>query len=267
MIGDPVFRADCARCAGLCCVVPAFARSSDFAIDKPAGTPCPNLEPDRRCRIHEQLRPRGFAGCAVYDCFGAGQLLTQAVFGGRPLDADGALDRRLVAAFPVVRAIQELRSYLHEATAWSSSGALRASLESAAGHLEALTGAHPDELARLEVDELRGQVNPLLVEASRAARRGEPAFAVEHRGADLSGSSLRGRDLRGASLRGTLLLGADLRAADLRRADVLGADLRGAELGGADLRGALFLTRSQLEAARGDGATRLDPWFGRPAHW
>ena len=53
-------RADCSRCAALCCVVPAFAASADFAIDKPAGVPCPNLQPDSRCGIHESLRPRGF---------------------------------------------------------------------------------------------------------------------------------------------------------------------------------------------------------------
>ena len=46
-----------------------------------------------------------------------------------------------------------------------------------------------------------------------------------------------------------------------------GADLRGADLGGADLRGSLFLTQSQLEAARGDPATLLSPARARPAHW
>ena len=51
-------RADCSRCAALCCVVPAFSRSSDFAIDKPAGRPCPNLRSDLRCGIHEHLRDR-----------------------------------------------------------------------------------------------------------------------------------------------------------------------------------------------------------------
>ncbi|HEY6597232.1 MAG TPA: pentapeptide repeat-containing protein, partial [Asanoa sp.] len=34
-------RADCTRCVGLCCVAPAFSASADFAIDKPAGRPCP----------------------------------------------------------------------------------------------------------------------------------------------------------------------------------------------------------------------------------
>ena len=51
-------RADCTRCAGLCCVAPAFAASADFAIDKPAGHACPNLRDDDRCGIHAQLRER-----------------------------------------------------------------------------------------------------------------------------------------------------------------------------------------------------------------
>ncbi len=62
-------------------------------------------------------------------------------------------------------------------------------------------------------------------------------------------------------------MGADLEGADLRAACLLGADLRGARLGGADLRGALFLTRSQLESAVGDVATRLPEHLAAPAHW
>lgn len=75
-------RADCARCMGLCCVAPGFARSADFAIDKPAGTACPNLAADDSCSIHSELRPRGFPGCTTYDCFGAGQQVTQQTYAG-----------------------------------------------------------------------------------------------------------------------------------------------------------------------------------------
>jgi uncharacterized protein YjbI with pentapeptide repeats len=75
-------RADCERCFGLCCVAPAFSASADFAIDKDAGCPCPNLQADFRCAIHDRLRQRGFAGCTVYDCFGAGQKVAQVTFGG-----------------------------------------------------------------------------------------------------------------------------------------------------------------------------------------
>ena len=35
-------------------VAPAFARSADFAVDKPAGTACTNLQADFRCGIHTQ---------------------------------------------------------------------------------------------------------------------------------------------------------------------------------------------------------------------
>jgi hypothetical protein len=50
-------------------------------------------------------------------------------------------------------------------------------------------------------------------------------------------------------------------------ADVIGADFRAADLGGADLTEILFLTQSQLNAARGDGHTRLPSPLVRPTHW
>jgi uncharacterized protein YjbI with pentapeptide repeats len=70
-----------------------------------------------------------------------------------------------------------------------------------------------------------------------------------------------------ANLRGAYLIGADLRGADLRQADLIGADLRDADLRGADLTGALFLTQSQVNAARGDQTTRLPVAVTRPSHW
>ena len=54
-------RADCARCVALCCVAPEFTASADFAINKPAGQPCPNLRADFGCSVHNRLRPAGFS--------------------------------------------------------------------------------------------------------------------------------------------------------------------------------------------------------------
>jgi uncharacterized protein YjbI with pentapeptide repeats len=62
-------------------------------------------------------------------------------------------------------------------------------------------------------------------------------------------------------------VGADLAGADLRLADLTGADLRGANLSGADLSTALFLSRSQVGAARGSATTALPDRIPRPAHW
>lgn len=102
---------------------------------------------------------------------------------------------------------------------------------------------------------------------SELVRAEVPGHRKNHRGADLIGAKLAGANLRGANLRGAYLIGADLRDADLRTADLLGADLRGADVSGADLTGSLFLTQSQVNAARGDLTTRLSPTLGHPPHW
>jgi uncharacterized protein YjbI with pentapeptide repeats len=256
-------RADCSRCTGLCCVVPAFAASADFAISKAAHTPCPNLRTDHRCGIHASLRERGFPGCTVYDCFGAGQLVAQGTFGGRDWRRHPELRGATFAVFPVVRDLQELRYYLTEALDLPTSAPIRAELAAALDRVVAATALPPADLRSVDVAGLRGAANPLLQRASALARPAGP----DHRGADLAGARLRGADLRGASLRGALLLGADLTGADLRGADFTGADLRGADLTGADLTGALFLTRAQLTAARGAATTRLPQHLTHPTNW
>ncbi|WP_030491931.1 pentapeptide repeat-containing protein [Micromonospora chokoriensis] len=262
--GSAQLRADCGRCFGLCCVVPAFAASADFAIDKPAGSPCPNLRADHRCGIHTELRQRGFAGCTVFDCFGAGQQVAQVTFGGRDWrDAPETLPA-MAEAFAVLRPLHELLWYLAEAVALRPPADLRAELERARAETVTLTEGDPTQLRAVDVAAHRDRVNPLLSRASDTARAPQ---GVDRRGAHLLGADLRRVDLRRANLRGALLIGADLRGADLSRADVTGADLRGADLRGTDLRDVLFLHQAQVDAARGDTHTGLPPTLTRPAHW
>ena len=260
-------RADCASCFGLCCVALPFAASADFALDKPAGRQCPNLQTDFRCGIHDRLRESGFAGCTVYDCFGAGQKVSRQTFGGRDWRQDPQTAREMFAVFPVVRQLHELLWYLTEALELVEAAAVHPRLERVLAEVEEISRQDAAALQSLDVGPVRERANLLLLEASEAARAGLPGRRRDHRGADLVGARLRGADLRGASLRGALLLGADLREADLRRADLIGADLRGADLSGADLTGALFLTQPQVHAARGDARTRLPDGLDRPAHW
>ncbi|WP_018215590.1 pentapeptide repeat-containing protein [Salinispora vitiensis] len=266
-VGPEELRADCSRCVGICCVAPAFAASADFAIDKPAGRPCPNLRPDLRCGIHSELRSRGFPGCTVFDCFGAGQRVTQVTFGGRDWRDDQPTARAMFDTFTVVRPLHELLWHLTEALTMELPAPLRAALAEALATTDRLAGGDPESLRSLAVDTHRSGVVPLLAQAADhvRARGGRPG--VDRRGAALLGADLRRVDLRRASLRGAQLVGADLRGADLTGADLTGADLRGADLRGADLSGALFVHQSQLDAARGDRATGLPPQRSRPAHW
>lgn len=256
--------ADCSRCAGLCCVAPAFAASADFAVDKPAGTPCTHLREDFRCGIHTRLRPEGFPGCTVFDCFGAGQRITQDTFGGRTWRESPELAAGQFAVLPVMRQLHEMLWYLAEAATLPAAAALRPAVEEARQETDRLAGSDVAALRSLDVGAHRDRVGALLQQVSDAVRGpGRP----DRRGADLMGRDLRRTELAGASLRGAYLIGADLRGVDLGTADLLGADLRAADVRGADLSSCLFLTQPQLEAARGDDATRLPAGLARPAHW
>ncbi|HEX5333949.1 MAG TPA: pentapeptide repeat-containing protein [Cellulomonas sp.] len=266
-VGPSVLRADCAHCFALCCVALPFTASADFGITKAAGEPCTHLQTDFRCGIHDRLRERGFPGCTAYDCFGAGQKVSQVTFGGRDWRTSQQTATQMFAVFPVVRQLHELLWYLTDALARPAAAALAAPTQQALDETERLSRLPPQDLERLDVAAHRATVNTVLLAVSELVRADVGRPAAQHRGADLMGARLRGADLRGADLRGAYLIGADLRGADLRLADLIGADLRGAELSGADLTGSLFVTQFQLAAARGDGRTRVDPPLTRPAHW
>ena len=237
--------ADCSRCFALCCVAPGFAKSADFAFTKPPAKPCRHLQPDFSCGIHVELRQKGFPGCVVYDCFGAGQRVSQSTFGGvswreRPESAESMFE-----VFGVMRQLHELLWLLDEAAALKEAAPLREEIAAARLATEQLAQGEPHALQSLNVSAHRDEVNGVLRQASELARAPQC----------------------GANLRGASLIGADLRDGRLRGADVTGADLRAANVAGADLMQTLFLSQAQIDAMNGDGATRLPPRARRPAHW
>ncbi|MCP3802090.1 pentapeptide repeat-containing protein [Allokutzneria sp. A3M-2-11 16] len=256
---------DCGNCFGLCCVALAFSASADFAVDKPIGKPCANLRQDFRCGIHNRLRAEGFSGCTVYDCFGAGQKVSQSTFDGEDWRGSADTARKMFEVFPIMRQLHELLWYLTEALAHPATEPMHADLRAMLATTTALTDDNADALAKLDVAAHRQEVNVLLLRASELVRAGFKSRS--RRGADLIGAKLRRADLRGANLRGAYLIGADLRDADLRSADVIGADLRDANVAGAKLADSLFLTQTQVNAALGDTRTTIPAALTRPAHW
>ncbi|MBD8043824.1 pentapeptide repeat-containing protein [Arthrobacter sp. Sa2BUA2] len=266
-------RPDCSNCYALCCTAFGFARSADFAVDKAAGTPCSNLAEDFTCTIHTSLRPRGFTGCTVFDCHGAGQTVSQGYYAGEDWRTHPEVAREMFSTFAAVRQLHEMLWYLAEAVE-------RAFDPDAAGRAEELRDLigrelvkGPPALGALDLPALHERVRALLLEVSAEVRAGYFAEGQQDAGTDLLPSAdLMGRDLRsaslcGADLRGAYLIGADLRGADLAGTDLLGADLRSARLEGADLTRALFLTQPQVNAARGNSNTLLPPVLSRPGHW
>lgn len=268
-------RADCESCFGLCCVSLAFAASADFAVDKSAGQPCHNLQEDFRCGVHTNLVPLGYRGCTVFDCFGAGQKISQQTYEGKDWRLDKQSAKEMFELFPKMWHLHELLWYLSEALMLPATKSIQSELHSMLEETERLTMLPRPDLMIVNVALHRMEVNALLLQTSelvRAEALREMKNPPRHpkkigRGADLMGANLRGANLTGANLRGAYLIAADLRGADLRKADLIGADFRDTDLSGADLSTSVFLTQSQINAAKGDAATKLPSSLIRPPHW
>jgi uncharacterized protein YjbI with pentapeptide repeats len=266
---DSRFRADCERCVGLCCVASEFAASADFAIAKRAGSPCPHLAADHRCSIHDQLRNRGFAGCAVFDCFGAGQHISQITYANVDWrNSPPPVAKEMFESFRIMRHLYELLWHLHEARRWCDPlEPLGVEVERQFAEIDRATRNSPDDLRRIDILATRRAVGESLTQLSAAVRQAASAKLASFRNADLVGKNLAGRDLRRADLVGALLLGCNLQGADLTGADVRGADFRAANLRDARLVDCLFLSQPQLDAAIGNAGTRLPSNRRRPQHW
>ena len=92
-------RADCSRCCGLCCVVPDQLVIQGFGNDKPANIPCLHLAHDHHCAIYERRDSLGYPACASFDCFGAGQWVTEYLFSGADWQESPELAPEMYSAY------------------------------------------------------------------------------------------------------------------------------------------------------------------------
>ncbi|MGJ7921050.1 pentapeptide repeat-containing protein [Neobacillus sp. LXY-4] len=261
---------DCENCFGLCCVALPYAKSADFAFNKDGGVPCQNLQTNYLCSIHNDLRTKGFRGCTAYECFGAGQKVSQLTYQGNDWRNNSILAKEMFAVFPIIQQLHEMLMYIHEALTLGAAKAIHADLKEAFEKTERLTLQSPEFILQINVPDHRTSVNRLLLHTSelvRADYRNKKQPKKVGPGSDLIGAKLKGADLKGANLRGALLIAADLRQADLRMADLIGADFRDADLSGANLTNSIFLTQAQVNAAKGNQNTKLPPSLKMPLHW
>ncbi|WP_068780105.1 pentapeptide repeat-containing protein [Paenibacillus sp. GM2] len=259
---------NCEQCFGLCCVALPYAKSADFAYSKADGVPCRNLGADHRCGIHEHLRDKGFRGCVAYECFGAGQHVSQEIYKGRDWRDSTVLSTEMYAVFPIVQQLHEMLYYLNQALDLAETRTIKNELLNIYELTLSLTRLSPAEILNLDISSHRAMVNPLLIHTSELVRTEHVQRSqdnMSHR--DLIGANLKEANLQGMNLRGALLIAANLNNADLRKADFIGADLRDADLSGANLIGCIFLSQAQVNSAKGNQDTRLPHDLRVPDHW
>jgi hypothetical protein len=130
-------RPDCLHCAALCCVAPPFDATQGFGHDKAAGEACIHLQADDRCGIHASLIASGYPGCAAFDCFGAGQKVTQR-FAGRSWRQAPEDSSAMFAAYARMRALHELLAMAWVASERAADDRARSSLQEVLAGLEQL---------------------------------------------------------------------------------------------------------------------------------
>lgn len=260
--------ADCENCFGLCCVALPYSTSVDFACDKESGIPCPNLQSDYRCKIHQSLREKGFRGCSSYECFGAGQKVSQVTYSGRDWRQNPELANEMFDVFPIMQQLHEMLFYLNEALTFEEAQPIYLELKAAIEETEHLTFLNPKSIIELNVSTHRVKVNELLLKTSELVRAQAPLKKpYKKNGRNFIGAKLRGADLSGGNFSGAILITADLRDSDMRMTDLIGADLRDADLRGANMTESIYLTQAQVNSAKGDHNTKLPKTLRTPAHW
>ena len=164
------YLANCERCFGLCCTALPYAKSADFAVSKEGGIPCSNLQVDYRCRIHNNLRNSGYRGCTVYECYGAGQKVSQDTYNGKSWRDNPKLSREMFTVFPIMQQLYEMLYYLYEALRLQEAKPIYNELQQAHNEIVRLTNQTPHALLELNVQEHRMNVNTLLIQTSELVR-------------------------------------------------------------------------------------------------
>lgn len=253
------YSSDCSKCFALCCVALPYNKSADFPCDKPSGVPCHNLNSNYLCNIHNDLKEKGFNGCVTFECFGAGQHVSQNIFNNTSWK-NNEIKEDMFNVFPIVHQINEMIYYLYECLEYSRNPLIKKYIN----ELEHIIHTDTKTILDFDVIMIRFKISDILTQISESYRHNNKQNN-SHK--DYIGKKLINKNFENQSLRGSMFIASDLRNANLKNTDCLGADFRNADLCNANLKGAIFLTQSQINSAIGNNNTIIPYHLSKPSHW
>lgn len=109
-------KVDCLKCSWLCCTALFFSKMDGFPENKVAGKPCTKLQGNYNCKIHNQLEKLNMKGCIGYDCFGAGQHVTQSIYKGETWKTSKEKSKEIFDVFMVIFQLYQINYFLEEST-------------------------------------------------------------------------------------------------------------------------------------------------------
>ena len=162
-------QSDCERCFGLCCVALPLLPLPILPSTKTAGPLPPSAIRLPMRRAHQPAAAR-HEGCTVYECFGAGQMVSQITYNGRDWRQAPETAKEMFDVFPIMRQLHELLWYLNEALSLQPAHDIHPDLRSSLEATRRLTQRPPASLLRLDVAAHRAEVNQLLLRTSELVR-------------------------------------------------------------------------------------------------
>ncbi len=248
---------DCQKCCGLCCIALYCTKTDGFPYDKVAGTPCKNLLSDFRCHSHHELIERKLKGCLSYDCFGAGQKVTQIIYKGEDWRKSPHCRQQMFEVFHIVTQLHQVLWYLLETYRMSNNQKMQEDIRTLIRKNEHMTTLSPNEILMLDIESYRKSVNTIL----KGINTSQPK-KVDYMGKNFKRANLDGKDFSMS-----FLIMANLEGCSLKGTNFLGADLRDTNIQNTDLSESIFLTQMQVNAARGNKATQLPKHLTKPTTW
>jgi len=235
----------CEDCSGLCCVALYCMKSDGFPANKAAGVPCKHLMPDFRCNMHSRLAEKNMKGCLSYDCFGAGQKVTQLCYPDKNWQSHPEKADEIFQVFIKVYRLHQMAWYLLESLSLTLDEKLIAEIHQLIELNQRMTWEPPEKILTSDMDGYKARVNDVLKQVSSNVK-------TRHQGKDYSMK---------------MMLGATLNGAKLNKSNFLGTDIRDANLRNADLSDCIFLTQMQINSAKGNSGTKLPDRLTRPPFW
>lgn len=259
-------KADCSKCSGLCCTALFFSKTDGFPKDKAAGQPCTNLLNDYRCKIHSQLEKQKMKGCIGYDCFGAGQQVTQVIYQGQTWNDIPDRTTEIFDVFINVFKLYQIRYYLIEAASLISAQPLKESIQCLIEENIKMCHYSPESILSLDLEQYRQRSNHILIQVCKLLQQSLHSEDKKFP-ANFLGGNFKGRDMSGADLSSKLLIAANFEKCLFHGTIFLGADTRDTNFNNADLSEAVFLTQGQVNSAKGNCNTKLPCHLDYPSTW
>lgn len=255
---------ECEKCSGLCCVALYCMKTDGFPENKEAGIPCKCLMPDFRCTIHSKLSEKNMRGCLAYDCFGAGQKVTQDCFPNINWKTHPEKANEIFEVFLIVFQLHQMQWYLLESLTLISAQPLKSSIKALIAENEEIANLPSDKILQFDIEKYRSKVNSVLKQVS-------DLIAVdsvnETNRKDYFGKNFKKANLNGKNLSMALMIAANLEGCSLKGTNFLGVDLRDANIKNTDLSGSVFLTQMQINSAKGNRNTKLPKSLSHPESW